>query len=145
MCCTMRLCIYNVCLYTTRVYVLYSLSVHVCAWMHSAAYVLYAYNSIASVFYVCLYKCVHIHSSMCMFNAVCTHICSMCVFYILCTHICTFTLRVCSIHKCACTLYRIQCVVSIYHTQIHSVCVGTHTVYMVQCVHICSYYIHICL
>ena len=78
----MRLCIYNVCLYTPRVYVLYSLYMYVLGCTVQHIYCKHI-HSIASVLYARLYTCVHIHSSMCMFNAVCTHvyIYAQCVIY----------------------------------------------------------------
>lgn len=140
MCCAIRQCIYNVCLYTPRIYVLYSVYKYVLGCTVQCMYCMHIIPLHQYSMHVC--TCVHIHS-MCMFNAVCTYMLNVCVFYAVCTHICTFTLRVCSRHMCACTLYRIQCVVSIYHTQIHIVCGGTHCVHGTMCAHMFMLRIHL--
>lgn len=111
--------------------------VQVCAWMRSAVYVLYACNSIASVFYARLYTCVHIHS-MCMFNVVCTHvhIYAQCVCFMQYVHnLYFYTLCVFYTHMYMCTLQDTVCGEYISYSNTHCVWGHTHCVHGTMCAH----------
>lgn len=145
MCCTMRLCIYNVCLYTPCVYVLYSLYMYVLGCTVQHIYCMQI-HSIASVLYARLYTCVHIHSSMCMFNAVCTHvyIYAQCVCFMqYYTHLYFYTPYVFYAHVCMCTLQDTVCGEYISYSNTHCVCGDTHCVHGTMCAHMFMLHTHL--
>lgn len=117
------------CVCTLHVFMFYTVCTCMCLDAQCSIYIVCIYIPLHQYsMHVCTHVC--IYTSPCACSTQCVHMCTyMLNVCVLCsiTHICTFTLHVCSIHMCACTLYRIQCVVSICHTQIHIVCGGVYT------------------